>query len=340
MLSWFKCFALCFLTLFMGCSDPSSSKTRLLLDWWPNPDHVPIYVGVKKGFFQEEGFDLEILKTGEPPQALLFLLSGRAEIALHSAPNTLSALGKCPDLRFCGTLIDRPLRAFLFLSDSEIYDPHDLHDRVLGGNPEGLLFAYVHSAMKNLGIQFREVRKMSWDAPTALLTRAVDVIAGCFWNIEPVQLRASGVDTRYFTIETFGVPTYDELIFLTLRQHLEEDPSFSERFQRALQRSIDWCRAHPEEAFGVYLSAQTERSSRAVEWEREAWKLTLPLFAHAQEINEGKWEHLLQWMEAQGLVKHPTVLKPFLELAFEVSEGEGGLECALRMPGESLVEID
>ncbi|MFZ4099055.1 MAG: ABC transporter substrate-binding protein [Chlamydiia bacterium] len=335
-----------FLLLLMGCAAQEQQPLRLLLDWWPNPDHVPIYVGIKKGFFLDEDVEIEVLKTADPPQALLFLLSGRTDIILHNAPHTVSVLGLCPDLRLCGILIDRPLRSFVFLKDSEIREPYDLHHKVLGGNPEGLLTAYVQGAMKKWGIQFREIRKMSWDAPTALLTGAVDVIAGIFWNIEPEQLRAAGVETRFFPIEMFGVPTYDELVFVTLRELTEQDPTFVERFKRALQHSIDWCRENPEEAFEIYVQAQPGKGPRVLAWERKAWEVTAPLCAYHQVPVEEKWKHLLEWMQAQDLVRHPTDLTPFLGLPPNLTTEEARLKC-VGAPGsfsgtlpESPVETD
>jgi NitT/TauT family transport system substrate-binding protein len=300
-----------FLILFLGCEQASQPRLRILLDWWPNPVHVPLYVGMKEGFFDEQGLEIEVISTPEPPQALLFLLSGRADIVMHSAPNTLQALGRCPHLRLLGTLIDQPLRALMFLDDSPIREAHDLHDKILGGNPEGLLTAYVRSIMNSHGVQFREVRKLSWDAPTALLTGAVDVIAGVYWNIEPAQLRSVGVQTRCFSIEQFGVPAYDELVFLTTQELLEDRPELSSRFRIGLQRCLDWCRLNPEKAFAIYASQLANKSSRTLEWERLAWQETYPLLAESQAANREKWKNLAVWMDAHQLSKHRPDLEAF-----------------------------
>jgi ABC-type nitrate/sulfonate/bicarbonate transport system substrate-binding protein len=304
--------SLCFLLL-VGCEQATQPRLRILLDWWPNPVHVPLYVGMKGGFFVEEGLEIEVISTPEPPQALLFLLSGRADIVIHSAPNTLQALGRCPHLRLLGTLIDQPLRALMFLDDSPIREAHDLHDKILGGNPEGLLTAYVRSIMNSHGVQFREVRKLSWDSPTALLTGAVDVIAGVYWNIEPAQLNSVGIKTRCFSIEEFGVPAYDELVFLTTKELIEDRPHLSMKFRRALQNCLNWCREHPQEAFEIYASQLPNKSSRTLEWERSAWKATFPLLAFSQQPNKEKWKNLASWMDAHQLSKHCIDLNRFLE---------------------------
>jgi NitT/TauT family transport system substrate-binding protein len=298
--------------LFSGCQDTSDQKLKVLLDWWPNPVHIPLYVGIDQGIWRDQGLELEVISTPEPPQALLFLLTGRADLVIYSAPNTLQALGRCPNLRLMGTLIDQPLRALMFLDDSSIREEHDLQDKILGGNPEGLLTAYVRSIMNSHGIQFREVRKLSWDAPTALLTGAVDVIAGVYRNIEPEQMLAAGIKTRYFPIEQFGVPHYDELVFLSTQQILEDHPHLQQRFQKGLKQTLDWCRDHPEESFSIYALSQTHKSERVLEWERIAWLKTVCMLAADQQADRARWSHLERWMAEHQLMKHKPDLGLFL----------------------------
>jgi ABC-type nitrate/sulfonate/bicarbonate transport system substrate-binding protein len=309
MLRWLS-FALCI--LLCGCPSPQRHATKILLDWWPNPVHIPLYVAQKKGFFHEQGLDVEIVSTSEPPQALLFLASGRADIVLHSGPNTLQALQNHAELRWVGTLVDRPLRALLCLKESQITTPQQLHGRVLGGNPEGLITAYLRSAMKTHGIGFREVKKISWDAPTALLTRAVDVVAGIYWNIEPVQMASHGIDTQAFPIEEFGVPSYEEIILVTRAEKLLAHPELRQQVARALEQAVSWATAHPEQAFELYCRALAPKSQRVREWEQRAWQQTVPLLAKSQAPQVERWRHFKAWMLEHDLVGAELDLETFL----------------------------
>ena len=38
-----------------------AQKLTLMLDWFPNVDHLPIYVAREQGYFSEKGLEIKIL---------------------------------------------------------------------------------------------------------------------------------------------------------------------------------------------------------------------------------------------------------------------------------------
>lgn len=286
-----------------GCKSSSPKRVQLLLDWWPNPNHVPLYVGLSKGFFEEEGISVDIIKCADSPEAVPYLLSKRADVALYYMPNTIKAGQRTNEIQVIGVLIDRPLRAFVFREDSGIKTPKDLDGKIIGANPEGMFKAYVAAAIKVWGIQFKEVRKIQFDPTAALMTRSVDIVSGVFWNVEPEFMRMYGVNTNYFTMEDFHIPTFDELIFLSRKEFLREHPQFTERFQHALQKSIDFCQTHPDEAFALYIAYHPDKSQATRDWEKRCWNITYPLYAQEQNISEQKWKDFYVWLQQNNLIK-------------------------------------
>lgn len=296
-----------------ACSNAPPRRTRVLLDWWPNPVHLPLYVGLEKGFFKQHGLEIEILKCSEPPQTLMMLMAGRAEIVLSSTPNVLRALDRGTELHATAVLIDRPLRSFVFLQSSGINTPQDFHMRTLGGNPEGVLTAYVKQFMETQQIRFSQIRKLSWDTPSALMSQSVDIVAGAYWNIEPEQLRAVGIDTAYFRIEEFGVPSYDEMVFVSKQGWATTYPQRVQAFRKGLQQSIDWCKHNPAAAFAIYCSCMTTKTERVLTWERRAWETTAPLFANTQQFSHARWQSFHDWMLKHHLLKQPLNLRQLLQ---------------------------
>ena len=120
------------LSLAGGCQQSESkAETRLLLDWLPNPDHVPLYVGMERGFFAEKGINLQILKIRDPvipcpishPDALVHW-SG-------TIPSTIKAIAKGANLKPVGILIKEPLDSIIFRK-GEIQTPKDLDGKTIG----------------------------------------------------------------------------------------------------------------------------------------------------------------------------------------------------------------
>src|SRR5690606_26289554 len=54
------------LALLMALPAVAAHKMTLLLDWYVNPDHGPIVIAKEKGFFADEGLDVEIVAPADP----------------------------------------------------------------------------------------------------------------------------------------------------------------------------------------------------------------------------------------------------------------------------------
>jgi NitT/TauT family transport system substrate-binding protein len=281
----------------IGCQTKSQTKSlTLLLDWLPNPDHVPLFVGEKLGFFVEESIDLNILKLIDPPSSLPYLQSKKADVILYYMPYTLMAAGKEKNLKVLGILIEQPLDGFMFLESPSLKTMQDLHQKTLGVCPGAKIASYVHHTLQKEGIVFSSIQKLEIDPSLALYTKMVDAVAGVYWNVEPFQLQSLGVATRFVKMTELGVPFYHELIFVTREDVLENDPSLRPRFQKALQKSIQYCQSHPEEAFQLYLQANPDKLQKTVEWEHESWKATVSLLASSQDFQESLFQNYMQWM--------------------------------------------
>ena len=239
------------------------ADTKLLLDWWPNANHIPLYVGIEKGYFKEEGIDLTIIKSDSAPQTYINLMSKNADIALYYLPQTLRHSHKYPNIKILGILIKEPLQGFLFRKDSGIKTPADFDGKSIGMYHDGLTSAYLTQFEQSHKISF-ERKKIEFDLLTALYTDWVDVLSGIFWNIESIQLEHLGIETDYLKITDFDVPTYPELIFLTRGELLERDLTFAERFQKALQKSITEAKLHPNQAFDIYIAKHPDKSKKTI----------------------------------------------------------------------------
>ena len=72
---------------FSGCGKKAQGgsdevkKITLVLDWTPNTNHTGIYVAMEKGYFAEEGIEVEVV---QPPEggAEVLVASGKAEFGI------------------------------------------------------------------------------------------------------------------------------------------------------------------------------------------------------------------------------------------------------------------
>lgn len=294
------CFALFFLCI-TACVKTSSNKVRLLLDWLPNPNHTPLYVGIQKGYFEEQGIDLSIQKLLESGGVLSYLTSHQVDLALYHTPGVLQAFSKKAEIKIIGSLIPIPLRAFIYQADLSIENPSDLTGKVMG-YCIGMTTSFLNFLLEQGKIVPSKQRNVSVDLVSAMSTRQVDFIYGGFWNIEPYLLSSYGTPTKSIKIEDLGVPLYEELIVIANSATKFSSPLFIKNFQKALEKSIDFCKTHPQEAFAIYASFNPDKRPATLQWENQSWQITYPILSDCQQSSLQTLETFYQWQKAHKLI--------------------------------------
>ena len=77
-----KVLALLALALFAALpvhAAPAAERLTVMLDWFPNVDHVPLFVARDKGFLKEAGIEVEYLSPSETADALKLAAAQHAD---------------------------------------------------------------------------------------------------------------------------------------------------------------------------------------------------------------------------------------------------------------------
>jgi len=69
-------------------------KTSLILNWKDMGDHSPYYVAMKKGWFAEEGIDLEVILGQGSNFSVQSVDTGKAIFGIADAPVAITARAK------------------------------------------------------------------------------------------------------------------------------------------------------------------------------------------------------------------------------------------------------
>lgn len=288
-------------SLLSGCG-PSEKKTRLVLDWLPNPNHIPLYVGLEKGFFEEEGIDLVIKKIHDPGDPIPLLTSGQADLAVFYSAHTLRFINQGAPIKPIGILIEQPLNAVIYRKDRGIQQISDLNGKAIGYCLDGTQTKLLSTLLSDNQVEPSVLRNIQFDLVGSLATGRIDAVYGGYWNIECQQFGLLGIDVGYFSMADFGVPSVYELLVLAREGSSESKEPFSLTFQKALQRSIDYCLENPEEAFQIYLLVNPDKREKTVQWERAAWQDTLVAFPRSQLINFPLWNQYRLWLLGNDLL--------------------------------------
>ncbi|MGD8258998.1 MAG: ABC transporter substrate-binding protein, partial [Desulfobacterales bacterium] len=107
-------------------------RLTLILDWFPNVDHLPLYVARHQGFFSEEGLEIKIISPSDTSDGLKLAASNQVDIAISYEPQTIIAAARGLDVVVFGRLVEHPLTTLLFLKGQGIESPKDLEGKRIG----------------------------------------------------------------------------------------------------------------------------------------------------------------------------------------------------------------
>lgn len=215
--------------------DRPNAEATLLLDFTPNAAHAGIYSAVARGFDDAEGVQLRVRVPGSSTDAVKLLLAGRAQFAVMDIHDLAIAGARGRELVGVMSIVQRPLASVLTVGD--VAAPRDLEGRKVGvtGLPSDV--AVLRSIVEGAGGDFGAVETVTigFNAVPALLGGSV-AGATAFWNVEGVALRQARPDANELRVDDFGAPPYPELVLVTARETLREQPALVYAAVRALVR--------------------------------------------------------------------------------------------------------
>lgn len=290
--------ALLIVFLTVGCNSPETHETRLLLDWLPNPNHVPLYVGLEKGFFKKHGVPLQLMKVSDPTDIIPYVTSGQAEFVVFYIPDSIRAHEEGL-IKPIATYIEKPLLSFMCLKDANIQSVKDLNGKKIGYCVSGFGQKFLKTILKDNGVDKVDLLDVHYALITAMGTKKVDALFGGYFNIEGEYLKTLGIEVTTLPQNSFGIPDHPELVIISKP---DIDEARAENFRKALAESNQYAKSHPDEAFQIYLRHNPDKGERTAAWEKRAWEVTRPFFAEDTNIDWEKWKVFKAWLKEKELL--------------------------------------
>lgn len=280
---------------------------RIMLDFIPNPNHVPLYVADQQGYFAEEGISVAITRPSDASDPAKLCAARAVDLALTPQMNLLIAQGAGLPLIAVGALIDGALGGLLALADRGVTSLGDLAGATIGYSLAPLEPVLWRTMLASAGVDPDNTRMIyvRMNTRAALLTGRVDAI-GAFRNFEMISVELEGHDVVFFPQEDYGVPNPYELVIIAHPEFVEEEPEITRAFLRALSRGISFTLESPEEAFALFTQRIPELGE---ELGRRSLEATLPLYAvDARHDDPERWTDMLHYLIEHALV--PPTLAP------------------------------
>lgn len=258
----------------MAAQAMAADKVVLQLKWVTQAQFGGYYVAKDKGFYEEEGLDVEIKPGGPdiaPPQVLA---GGGADVIVDWMPSALATREKGVPL----VNIAQPFKSsgmmLTCLKETGITKPDDFKGKTLGvwffGNEYPFLSWMAHLKIPTEGgADGVTVLKQGFNVDPLLQKQAACISTMTYneyWQVIDAGIKAEDLVT--FKYEDEGVATLEDGLYV-LEDKLK-DAAFKEKmvkFVRASMKGWKYAEENPDEAAGIVLEndasgAQTEQHQK------------------------------------------------------------------------------
>ncbi len=301
-----------FVSLFLA-SPASADKFTVLLDWFVNPDHGPLYVALERGEFAQRGLDVELIAPADPNDPPKLVAAGRGDVAISYQPQLHLQVDAGLPLKRVGTLVATPLSSLVVLDDGPIRSIADLKGRKVGFSVGGFEDALLGAMLEKHGLKLSDVTlvNVNFSLSPSLMSGQVDAVIGAYRNFELNQMDIEGRPGRAFYLEEEGVPAYDELIFVTRSDNIDNPQILA--FLAAIEAGTQYLINHPDAAWELFIKGRKELDD---ELNRRAWRDTIPRFAlRPAALDRGRYERFAEFLKARDMIE---TIRPVESYAVEV----------------------
>jgi putative hydroxymethylpyrimidine transport system substrate-binding protein len=285
------------------------TKVSIALDWFPWSNHSGMFIAKDRGYFADEGLDVDIFTPGDPSTVLQTVASGRDDFGISYQTEVLIAREQGVPVVSIMALVQHPLNSVMALKESGIGEPKDLSGKKVGwpGIPSDEPLLETMLGSQGLTLDDVELVNVGFDLVPALISKQVDAIVGAYWVHESISATNQGFELNILRMEEHGVPDFYELVIVANADKIAQDPDLVQRFVRGVTRGYQDAIADPQDAVELLKRLKPEVD---LDIELPGVELLAPLWASStggfgwQE--ESRWLDFAQWMVESGRLSSTT----------------------------------
>lgn len=293
-----------------ACGAPTPKEltpVKFMLDWVPNTNHTGIFVARDKGYFKEEGLDVQIIQPGEVyPEAAV--ASGAAHFGISFQESlTLARAQKVPVVSIAAVL-QHNTSGFASLASLNVTSPANFEGLRYGawGSPSET--PTLKALMECAGADFGKLKMVTTgfsDSIALISERQVDLV-WIYYGWEGIQAKENGIDLNVVMMKDYFncIPDFYTPVVITSESNIASKPELVKAMLRALSRGYTFAAEHPDEAADVLLAAVPELDRQLVKdsqkWLSDYYIAEAPRWG---EQKESVWQNYADWLSGQGVLK-------------------------------------
>jgi NitT/TauT family transport system substrate-binding protein len=237
-----------------GESQGASGLDKVSIGLIPITDVAPVYLGIREGYFKDEGIDLEVQLAQGGAAIVPAVMTGEYQFGYSNAVSLLVAQDKGLPITVVSNGSSSTNEAghdvteVAAMPEGGIKDAADLAGKTVAVNAlNNFADVTIRNSMEKAGADPQSVDFVEMpypNMPAALERGDVDAV----WTTEPFRtqiLDAGGAIVA--SPMTDLADNFDSAFYFASRETLQKNPGLVDRFRRALAKSFDFAAANDDE---------------------------------------------------------------------------------------------
>lgn len=281
----------------------NQNNMKLAIEWFLNPDHLPIIIDQEKGFLKAKGIDdFELIVPSNHYDGLQYLIDGNIDLATNEPlhlieqynPEFLS-LGSYFETKGGVTMKKSSFEALKEGKTIRVATPVSNHKT----NCICLEIIKRYAQKQEVNIRPSQIEFIAKDFYLIKhIKEGADAAWLYFYNFEGVEAEHEGLELIHMDADTACFANFCALDLFTSQTFYKKSPKKVKSFVEAIQKAIEFIETHPEEAFQIYYAYTDEESSPLMD---DILKTTAECFHKNFESSSKKELPILKYFKDIGI---------------------------------------
>jgi NitT/TauT family transport system substrate-binding protein len=253
-------------------------KVTLLLNWYLYSEHAPFFLGREKGYFAQEGIELDIQEGRGSGPTIQAVAARTVEFGYADVPTMMKVAAKGAPVVSTGVLLQVSPMSVMGLAEKNIRSPKDIVGKTVAVTPGDSMSQIWPLFLKKTNVKESDFKTVAGDAQTklnAVINGQADLLLGYLMDQNMRIQDATKKPVHVIRFADYGVNLVSSGI-IAHKDTLKNKGDLVRRFMNAATRSIEDAEKNPEAAVDAMLKANSKAGVR--DTLITGLKLTLPLY--------------------------------------------------------------
>jgi NitT/TauT family transport system substrate-binding protein len=295
-----------FITGGIGSAEAQNAKLDVAIStgWW---GHVPIMLAIDKGFFKDQGIDVEVKSIASSADRIRALTAGSVAFSNLGRIAVISEMANNNEsFYFFGNVDDSPGNEGCWARPG-FSSLKDLKGKKVAANTSAQIT--LNGLLENEGMTQKDVQFVNLPAPemAGAIARG-DVDAACVWEPLLTNVKTAAPDGKLLgtdkdtpNFKKFGTMASPDIMIIS-RKLVDEKPELAGKLVAALFKGVEFTNANPEETAKTvahYFRAEPDVVLAAMKkfqyFGAKDWQ-------EHMKLHTGQMEFLSKWLHENGMV--------------------------------------